>query len=222
MRVMIKICGLTRREDVAAALAAGADALGFILYERSPRYVPLERLKSLTADVPPAVQRIGVAVNASPAALEAAVREGGLDVIQFHGDETEAVLTAWHLSETWKAIGLRTVEDVRIAVRIPARVIVVDAVDTPARGGTGTLCDWSLAADLASRRRIVLAGGLRQENVEEALTTVRPWGIDVSSGVEVVPGVKDHERIRQFVATARRTADHLPPPDHDRVRARTA
>lgn len=206
MILCVKICGLTRLEDVDAAVAAGADAVGFVLYERSKRYVPPARLAGLTARVPPGVLRVGVVVNATPEALVAAVAEGRLDVIQFHGDETVAGIAAFGAARAWQAVGLSGPADVERALRSPAERLVVDAAGAPERGGTGRLCDWSLAADLAQRRPVVLAGGLHPANVADAVRRVRPWGVDVSSGVEMAPGVKDPVRMRDFVATARAAA----------------
>jgi len=206
MTVCVKICGLTRLEDVRCAVAAGADYVGFVLYERSPRYVPLEVLRRLAAAVPPTVRRVGVVVNADPAQLAQAVTAGRLDVIQFHGDETADVLRSFRLATVWQAVALRAAADVAAAADSPAEVLVADAAGHTARGGTGQVCDWTLAAQLAGRRRMLLAGGLRPETVAEAVERVRPYGVDVSSGVESSPGVKDHDRVRRFIAAAKEAA----------------
>jgi len=206
MTLCVKICGLTRLEDVRCAVAAGADCVGFVLYERSPRYVSPEQLRCLATGVPPGIRRVGVVVNASPEQLQEAVAAGGLDVIQFHGDESAAYLRAFRLASVWQAVGLRSVADVELAATSPAEVLVADAVGQATRGGTGATCDWALAARLAEHRRILLAGGLRPETVAAAVARVRPFGVDVSSGVESSPGIKDHDRVRRFIAAARHAA----------------
>jgi phosphoribosylanthranilate isomerase len=209
MTPCVKICGLCRPEDVLCAVAAGADCVGFVLYEKSPRYVSPERLGALAALVPAGVQRVGVVVNATPAAVAEAVRVGRLDVIQFHGDETDLEVAAFHLASAWRVVNLHEAAEVERAVLTPGAALVVDVGGAAGRGGTGTVCDWALAAQLAQRRRVLLAGGLRPENVAEALRQVQPWGVDVSSGVEAAPGIKDHDRVRRFVAAARGSARAL-------------
>jgi phosphoribosylanthranilate isomerase len=203
MTPCVKICGLCRPEDVLCAVAAGADCVGFVLYEKSPRYVSPERLGALAALVPAGVQRVGVVVNATPEAVAEAVRVGRLDVIQFHGDETDLEVAAFRLASAWRVVNLHVAAEVERAALMPGAALVVDAGSAAGRGGTGAVCDWALAARLARRRRVLLAGGLRPENVAEALRQVQPWGVDVSSGVEAAPGIKDHDRVRRFVAAAR-------------------
>ena len=203
MRPRIKICGLCRPADVTCAVAAGADCVGFVLYAKSPRYVAVECLAELTALVPPGILRVGVVVNAAPALVAEAVAAGRLDVIQFHGDEADDEVSAFRLASAWRVVSLSVPADVERALRLPGEVLVVDAGSAAGRGGTGRLCDWALAAQLAQRRRVLLAGGLRPENVAAAVRQVRPWGVDVSSGVEAAPGQKDPERLRRFVAAAR-------------------
>lgn len=209
MNLCVKICGVTRPGDVESAVAAGADAVGFVLYERSPRFVPLERLRELTALVPPGVLRVGVVVNAPLQRVLRAAAAGGLDVIQFHGDESDALLAGFAAARVWRAVRLESGANVEAAARCPAERLVVDAGDGALRGGTGKVCDWSLAAELARRRPVLLAGGLTPANVAGAVRQVRPWGVDVSSGVEAAPGVKDSDLVREFVAAARAAAAAL-------------
>ena len=203
MTPRVKICGLCRPLDVTCAVAAGADCVGFVLYEKSPRYVSGARLAALSALVPPGVLRVGVVVNATPEAVAEAVATGQLDVIQFHGDETDHEVAAFRLASAWRVVRLQVLADVEHAALTPGAVLVVDAGGAAGRGGTGQVCDWALAALLARRRQVLLAGGLRPENVAEAVRQVQPWGVDVSSGVEAAPGIKDHDRVRRFVAAAR-------------------
>lgn len=206
MTLLVKICGLTRPADVDMAIAAGADCLGFVLAPESPRCVSLAQLRALTAAVPAGIRRIGVVVNADRDVLAAAVEAGGLDAVQFHGDETAQALRAFTATTAWQAVALRTPGDVDAAAGSPAAIVVADAAAPGQRGGTGTLCDWGLAAALARRRAVVLAGGLRPENVADAIAAVRPYGVDVSSGIESSPGCKDPTRLRDFIAIARAAA----------------
>lgn len=203
----VKICGLCRPPDVKAAIDAGADFLGFVLYEKSPRHVDLETLSALTEHIPAGILKVGVVVNAAPATIAAAVKAGGLDVIQFHGDESAGALDRFGLTPCWKAVALRHPRDLEMATQCPADRVLVDSISANARGGTGQCCNWDLAAELAGRRPIILAGGLRPENVAEAVRAVHPWALDVSSGVERRPGVKDHAAIRALIEQVRRGAD---------------
>ena len=206
MKTEIKFCGLTRRGDIDCAIACGADYIGFILYPRSPRYVPPERLAALVRDLPARPLRVGVAVNAEPALLEDAIEAGQLDVIQFHGDESPAQLAAFRLAVPWKAIPLGAPADLEYARAFAVERLVADAAGARGRGGTGERCDWKLAARLARERSIFLAGGLRPDNAAEAIRAVRPRGVDVSSGVESAPGQKNQQAMRAF-AEAVRQAD---------------
>lgn len=204
-RVRIKVCGLTRREDVEAAVDEGADALGVVLWSRSPRAVSVEQAADLLRTVPSFVVRVGVFVGTEVDEVAEAVRRIGLDVVQLHGDEPAA---------DYVGVGARILK--AVSLNRDARVdevsewaddvtVLVDAADDVRRGGTGMRADWTRAARLAQRRPVVLAGGLREENLAEAIAAVRPWAVDVSSGVEVRPGVKDRKRLRAFVAAAARS-----------------
>jgi phosphoribosylanthranilate isomerase len=199
----IKICGLTRVDDVAAAVAAGAWAVGFVLWPGSPRAVTPEQVRRLTDGVPKHVRRVGVTVNAS---VEEVLRwrdAAGLTTIQLHGDEDPAPFLAAGL-DLIKAVSLQDEADVLRAAALPPEVqVLVDAHDPTRRGGTGERADWTLARTLAGQRPVLLAGGLRPGNVPEAIRVVAPWGIDVSSGVERAPGIKDHEAITALFTTTR-------------------
>ncbi len=196
----VKICGLTRFEDADLAVALGADALGFVFWPRSPRAVAPADVRQIVARLPPFVTRVGVFVNASPAEVRDVVREAGLDVAQLHGDEPLAA---------FESVGARLVKvstldsDARIdeVAAWPMDVMpLVDALDHERKGGTGKMADWTRAAALAMRRPIVLAGGLTETTIGEAVRRVRPWAVDVSSGVEIAPGQKSPVRMRAFFA----------------------
>ncbi|MCC6988603.1 MAG: phosphoribosylanthranilate isomerase [Acidobacteria bacterium] len=200
-RPRVKVCGITRREDAALAVSLGADALGFIFWARSPRAIVPAAARAIHAQLPPFVTRVGVFVNASPDEVAEATRVAGLDVVQLHGDEpveTYADVGA----RVMKVAALETMADVDRVLAWPLSVTpLVDAVDRDRRGGTGRVADWALAARVAVIRPIVLAGGLNADNVCEAVSRVRPWAVDVSSGVEDAPGLKSPTRLRAFFAS---------------------
>jgi phosphoribosylanthranilate isomerase len=191
---MVKICGITRAEDAMLAVELGAGALGFVFWPGSPRYIAPESARAIVGALPPFVTPVGVFVNQPPDAVNAIADRAGLGAVQLHGDETlEDVVQITR--PVLKAI---TTEDAeRGALQWPPRVmLLIDAYDPVRRGGTGQTTDWSVAAGLAARRRLLLAGGLQPDNVGSAVARVRPFGIDVSSGVETAPGIKDHDRLR--------------------------
>jgi len=192
--MFIKICGMTNSEDAKAAAARGANAVGFIFWPSSPRFVEPDLARSIVASLPPSIAAVGVFVNQPAAHINDVAARVGLRAVQLHGDESEAF--AEEISRpVIKSIALKDgiIPDVE---RWPKGItLLVDAHDPARRGGTGTTVDWTVAADLARHRRVILAGGLTPENVADAITRVRPYGIDVSSGVERSPGVKDHDRL---------------------------
>ena len=205
-RTRVKICGLTRREDVLEAVRLGADAVGFVFWPRSPRYLdPIHAGRVIDA-VPPLVARVGVFVDPSPADVAAVRAATGIGVVQLHGDEQ--VEDFIHLGmPVMKAVDVSTDHGLAGSIGLAPSVLpLVDAVDPRLRGGTGLRADWSRAARLAEVRPCVLAGGLDASNVAEAISAVRPWAIDVSSGVEEAPGIKDHDRLRALFAALDRAA----------------
>ena len=198
MRTRIKFCGLRRQEDVDAAVAAGADALGFVLWAGSPRAATPSAVAALRSQAP--VPRVGVFVNAPLDEARAAVAQAALQAVQLHGDEDARAYASLGVPII-RAIGLGDERDVQAALALPSNVtVLVDAAAGAARGGTGTRANWALAAEVARRRPVILAGGLTPVNVKDAVHAVRPWGVDVSSGVESAPGVKDHAKLRAFAA----------------------
>jgi phosphoribosylanthranilate isomerase len=196
----VKICGLTRAEDAALAVALGADALGFVFWSRSPRAVRAGDVRQITERVPPLVTRVGVFVDASPSDVAVAVRDAGLDVVQLHGGESPEAYRETG-ARLMKVATLDHEDRVEEIAAWPEGVMpLVDAIDHARKGGTGRVADWARAAALSARRPIVLAGGLTAENVREAVAVVRPWAVDVSSGVESAPGRKSADRMRAFFA----------------------
>jgi phosphoribosylanthranilate isomerase len=191
--MMVKICGITRAEDAAVAVALGASALGFIFWPGSPRAIDPHRARAIAATLPPFVTTVGVFVNQPASFINSVSNLVGLGVVQLHGDEDPA-FAALVKRPVLKAITLPA--DITATALWSSRtMLLVDAHDPVRRGGTGATADWGLAAELARHRPIVLAGGLTPENVTDAVDWVRPFGIDVSSGVERAPGVKDHQRM---------------------------
>ena len=190
--MFVKICGITQLEDAEAAVAAGAGAIGFIFWPQSPRFIDPHRARVIAAALPPFVTPVGVFVNQPLDYVNGVASLVRLGVVQLHGDETPQFAAAV-TRPVMKAVSIGSA-DTRLW---PARVrLLLDVHDPLARGGTGRTLVWAAAADLASRRVVVLAGGLKPENVADAVTRVRPYGIDVSSGVERSPGIKDHQRLR--------------------------
>jgi len=196
----VKVCGITRREDAVLAVELGAAALGFVFWPRSPRVVTADRVREITDGLPPFVSRVGVFVNASQAAILATATEAGLTCIQLHGDEDASAYVDMPLPvikalPVGEGFSLSAVQD------LPSRVtVLLDAHDPARRGGTGRVIEWTVAAAAARLRPVILSGGLNPENVKSATATVRPYAVDVSSGVESAPGIKDETRLRAFFA----------------------
>ncbi|MBF0132681.1 MAG: phosphoribosylanthranilate isomerase [Magnetococcales bacterium] len=197
-RVRVKICGITRREDALAAIDAGADAIGLVFYERSPRAVTVARAVELVAALPPFVTVTGLFVNASKMDIETTASRVGLDLLQFHGDETPE-FCAQFSNRIIKALRVAGHGDMQAASDYRVAGILYDAKVSGVQGGSGRSFDWSLLAHHPGNAPLILAGGLHPGNVAHAITQVRPYAVDVSSGVESSPGVKDHALMKRFV-----------------------
>ncbi len=201
----VKVCGITRPEDAEAADRAGADAVGLI-FAPSPRRIDLWQATAIERVLSPWIVRVGVFVDAGLAAMDRAIAAARLDVLQLHGSETPEFVR-----KVREEFGLRIVKSVRVGdgldlVRLDEYEVDAFLFDTyvPGRaGGTGKTFDWDLAVPWARRVRLILAGGLTPENVGEAVRRVRPYGVDVASGVEREPGVKDHTKMQRFIANVR-------------------
>ena len=211
--VKVKICGTTNLADAQVAAAAGADLIGFILYPKSPRYVTPAAVGAMVAALRKrggAPLLVGVFVNEPPDFVAAVLAETGLDLAQLHGDETPADFAPL-TGRICKALRPTGLDDALAAAAVWAPLaaphgpqLLIDAYDTRAYGGTGQKADWSVAAQVAGRYpRTLLAGGLTPANVVDAVQAVRPWGVDVASGVEVAAGRKDHDKVRAFVRAVR-------------------
>lgn len=195
----IKICGITNLDDALAAAEAGADALGFVFYEPSPRYVDIATAKHILASLPPFVTSVGLFVNADEHYLRAVLAELPLDLMQFHGDESESECQRWGLPYI-KAIRMQAGTDLVEVCQTyhSSRGILLDAFVDGVPGGTGQTFDWNTIQQNLTKP-VVLAGGLNPSNIADAVRTVRPWAVDVSGGVEAAKGKKDHALIKAFI-----------------------
>ncbi len=197
--VRSKICGITRIEDALAAAQAGADAIGFVFYAKSPRAVDVRQARAIIAEVPPFVTTVGLFVNASRCELNEILEVVPLDLLQFHGDETPQDCEGYH--RPWiKALRVRPGDDLEAACQLyaGARGILLDTYVAGVPGGTGEAFDWSLVPAHLSKP-IILAGGLSADNVGQAIAQVRPYAVDVSGGVERAKGIKDAAKIEAFM-----------------------
>ena len=202
----VKICGITNAEDAQVAVLAGADALGFVFYSKSPRFVEPKVAKQIISGLPPFVLPIGVFVNEEPKVVRNVMEECGLALAQLHGDETPAyceslerpVLRGIRLRDRGSFLAMAEYKG-----RAGVRGFVVDAFSESAYGGTGKTTEWDLAVEAARAAPILLAGGLTPENVQEAIQKVKPYGVDVSSGIEASPGKKDPAKVQAFIHAAK-------------------
>jgi phosphoribosylanthranilate isomerase len=203
MSVKVKICGITNAPDALAAVEAGADALGFMFYESSPRHVSIRAAAEIIRQLPPFVIKVGVFVDAAEDLVMRAIGDCGLNMLQFHGHETPEYCTQFGLMSL-KAFRIRDTESLKALPNYPTDAWLLDAFVTDKLGGTGERFNWDLAIEAKKLGRpIFLAGGLTPANVAEAVQKVQPYGVDVSSGVEAAPGKKDHDKVREFIHTAK-------------------
>jgi phosphoribosylanthranilate isomerase len=200
--VRVKICGITSLEDALQAVQAGADALGFVFYEKSPRNLNPEQAASIISELPPFVQVVGLFANADAGFVNDTADRCRLDLVQLHGDEApdycdlirRRVIKAFRVRDI---SSLDTVKDYRVAG------ILLDAYSPKAYGGTGTCFNWEFSRGVAEYGPVILAGGLTPDNIREAVEKVAPYAVDVSSGVESSPGRKGHEKVTEFIKKAK-------------------
>lgn len=200
MDTKIKICGITNLEDAQLAVELGADALGFVFYPKSPRYVRVRQAANICHRLPPFVTRVGVFVDELEYEIEKALNECLLTALQFHGEEPPGFCQKF-AAKSIKAIRVRDEDSLRAAADYDVDALLLDTYTESQRGGTGQTFDWSLAirAKETLAPPIILSGGLTTANVQEAIRRVRPYAVDVSSGVEREPGRKDPEKLRRFI-----------------------
>lgn len=201
--VKVKICGITSLADAEEAVEAGADALGFMFYAGSPRHITLEAAQTIERRLPPFVIRTGVFVDAEPEEVFSAMHLCGLNVLQFHGRETPEYCRQFGMM-TMKAFRIRDAASLLEIPKYQTDAYLLDSYVAGKEGGTGETFNWELAVEAGEfGKPIFLAGGLTPDNVAGAVKTVKPFGVDVSSGVESAPGKKDPKKMRAFVAAVR-------------------
>lgn len=190
--MMVKICGITNREDALAAVEAGASAIGFNFYPDSPRYISHTGAAMIGAKIPANVWKVGVFVNESAEAIAKTVIGAGLDVAQLHGTSEARGVRIWR--------AMSPADPVALALFGDAEAVLIDSPSDTAFGGTGETWDWSQAPHL--EQKVIIAGGLDAENVRQAIEQAHPWGVDACSRIEKSPGLKDHDKMRKFIYAA--------------------
>ncbi len=199
MSVKVKICGITSVADAVAVAEAGADMIGLMFYERSPRHVTVELAAEISRAVSPFILKVGVFVNPDEDTVMRAIGDCGVSLLQFHGEETPEFCTQFG-AMSMKAFRVRDAGSLLALPNYPTDAYLLDAYSPDAHGGTGAKFNWDLALEAkAHGKPIFLAGGLTPENVGAAVRQVHPFGVDVSSGVESAPGKKDHAKVRAFI-----------------------
>src|SRR5690349_21168799 len=191
--MIVKICGITNQDDAAAAVEAGASAIGFNFYRDSPRYISPTGATLIAEKLPPSVWKVGLFVNEPAETVARIALQVGLDVAQLHGTSEARGI------RIWRACNVNDWEDAR-DIDDGIEALLVDAPSDDLYGGTGTTFDWSRAKEI--REKIVIAGGLDANNVREAIERAQPWGVDACSRIEQAPGIKDHEKMRKFLTAA--------------------
>ncbi len=202
MKIEIKICGISSPDDALVAVESGADALGFIFYPPSPRYVSPEVAAQIIRTVAGTVTTVGVFVNADVKTVMDTITLCRLDLIQIHGNESPEYCRQFPSSRIIKACAPRTEHDLADLDRYDVRAFLIDTHDPNQHGGTGRLSNWTVASLIAKSHPLILAGGLTPENISEAITAVSPHAVDINSGVERAPGKKDPEKIRIAIQKA--------------------
>lgn len=202
MSVKVKVCGITRLEDAHAAIGFGADALGFVFHERSPRCVSVDMARHIISSLPPFVTTVGLFVNETIDRVREVRRRAGVDLVQLHGDESPETVSALG-PNVIKVIRVRGIESFAGIEKYRPRAFLLDAHHDAVYGGTGLRFDWDLAQWLDGEIPFIVAGGLTPDNVAEAIEATWPYGVDVSSGVEKEPGVKDPAKMKAFITNAK-------------------
>ena len=201
--VRIKICGITNLDDAMAAAELGTDALGFNFYPESPRYITPEKAAEIIYQLPPLIMTVGIFVNESEERVRDIESQTGIQVLQFHGDESPEYCERFE-RRVIKAFRVKDRESLHSILHYKVSAILLDSHTDGLRGGTGVPFDWGLARDAAVSRRVILAGGLTADNVGEAIKRVRPYGVDVAGGVEKEKGIKDFGTMKKFIAEVRK------------------
>ena len=200
--VKVKICGITNPVDALAAIEYGADALGFVFYRESPRYIAPDKAAAIVRELPPIVTTVGVFVDETKEEVERVMDIAGLDAAQFHGSEPPEACRIKR--RAIQAIRVKGLEDLEAMHQYNVSAYLLDTYAPHSPGGTGEVFDWNIALEAKKLGRVMLAGGLTPENVGEAVKYVQPYAVDAASGVEAEPGRKDHEKLRSFIQRAKK------------------
>lgn len=201
MKCLVKICGITNLKDAVASIESGADAIGFIFYKKSKRCVSPAIVADIIKNIPSNIFKVGVFVNESASNINTIVEQTGINIVQLHGDEKPEDCSLSKLC-VWKGVRLKDETEIKqlsLFTQFSVRAFVFDSHFNGEYGGTGVLSDWNLAKLAASKYRIILSGGLNPDNIQAAINTVQPYGVDVNSGVEALPGKKDLFKIKTFI-----------------------
>jgi len=206
MCVKVKICGITNLEDALKAVEYGADALGFVFYKGSPRYIDPLKASEIIRALPPFISAVGVFVNEDPLEILRISTLTGIDTIQLHGDERPESIV--YPKKIIKAIRVRELNDLAplegfLSASSKVHAFLLDTYTPEAYGGTGQIFNWDIASEAKKYGRIILAGGLNPDNIEKAIRWVHPYGVDVSGGVEKEKGIKDHKKLKAFIEIAK-------------------
>jgi phosphoribosylanthranilate isomerase len=201
-QIKVKICGMTQLKDALFAVEQGADAVGFIFYKKSPRAVTMKTVREIIAKLPPLVDTVGVFVNESDSRVNKIADYCGLDLVQLHGEESPAFCRKIH-RRVIKAFRVKDLQTIKQLEKYPVSGLLLDTFSDHLQGGTGKTFDWNLALPAKKIGPVILAGGLTPRNIRQAISQVRPYGVDVCSGVEKSPGIKDLEKVRAFLKNIR-------------------
>ena len=202
LQIKVKICGMTQLKDALFAVEQGVDAVGFIFYKKSPRAVTMKTVREIITKLPPLVDTVGVFVNESAERVNKIANYCGLDLVQLHGEESPAFCRKIH-RRVIKAFRVKDLQSIKQLEKFPVSGFLLDTFSDDLHGGTGKTFDWNLALPAKKMGPVILAGGLTPRNILQAVRQVRPYGVDVCSGVEKSPGIKDLEKVRAFLKNIR-------------------
>jgi phosphoribosylanthranilate isomerase len=202
MRTRVKICGITNLDDAMTAVECGADAIGFVFWVNSPRFIEPQKAKRIVSEIPPFVTTVGVFVNEPVEGINRLIRSVGFGCVQLHGEETPEECMGLN-AKVIKAVRVSGEKDLEGLDRYHVSAFILDTFRKDVQGGTGETFDWDIAVKAKKLGAVILSGGLTPENVVDAIRHVRPYGVDVSSGVEKNPGEKDPEKVRKFIELVR-------------------
>ena len=202
-RIKVKICGTTSLKDAFLAVESGADAIGFIFYKMSPRSISQKEAKEIILQLPPFIETVGVFVNETSDKINRIAEQCKLNSIQLHGEESPALCRRVK-RKVIKAFRVKDADSLKSIASYDVSGFLLDSYNDGSKGGTGQVFDWNLALRVKKQGPVILAGGLNPYNVFTAIHRVKPYGVDVCSGVEKSPGIKDHEKIREFIKSVRR------------------